>query len=118
MHRQVVAIVIPSAEHPLRAQARRPGTHCYVVTCKADLAGISPGRLLRIIRNHWGIVNKPHHVPDRTMRDGADNTRVVEGARILGMPRNGALRFPMPPESSSSGICSSTDTTSSNTRRS
>ena len=89
--RQVVAIIVTSERRRPEAKERRPEIHYYVVTGKAGMTRLKPARLARIIRNHWGIENRLHHVLDRTLRDDAQKTRVGAGAQILSLLRKCAL---------------------------
>lgn len=60
----------------------------YLITSLApNQAG--PERLLELIRTHWGIENKLHHVRDVTMNE--DRCRVRAGARPLATLRNTAI---------------------------
>ncbi len=47
------------------------------------------GRMLELIRGHWGIENGLHHVRDVTL--GEDACRVRKGATVLAGLRNAAL---------------------------
>ena len=60
----------------------------YVVTSlPANKAG--PDRLLALVRAHWGIENRLHHVRDVSMDE--DRCRVRSGGRPLASIRNLAL---------------------------
>ena len=45
-----------------------------------------PDRLLALVRAHWGIENRPHHVRDLSMDE--DRCRVRAGGRALASIRN------------------------------
>jgi hypothetical protein len=95
----VSAEVVPHLEWPGAAQVariwreRRIGDKvsaevAYVVTSlPASEAG--PDRLLALVRAHWGIENRLHHVRDVAMDE--DRCRVRAGARALASIRNLAL---------------------------
>jgi len=89
--RQIAAITIVSEKRRPQAEHRKPETHYYVVTGKPGMARLKPARLAAVIRNHWGIENRLHHVLDRTLREDAQKTRVGDGAQILSMLRKCAL---------------------------
>ena len=89
--RQVVAVRVISENRRPESKERRPEIHYYVVTGKAGMSRIKPGRLAKIIRNHWGIENRLHHVLDRTLREDAQRTHVGQGAQILSLLRKCAL---------------------------
>jgi hypothetical protein len=60
----------------------------YLITSLApNQAG--PERLLELVRTHWAIENKLHHVRDVTMNE--DRCRVRAGARPLATLRNTAI---------------------------
>jgi len=48
-----------------------------------------PERLMELVRNHWAIENKLHHVRDVTLNE--DRCRVRAGARPLATLRNTAI---------------------------
>jgi predicted transposase YbfD/YdcC len=48
-----------------------------------------PDRLLALVRAHWGIENRLHHVRDVSMDE--DRCRVRAGGRVLASIRNLAL---------------------------
>lgn len=89
--RQVVAIRIVSEKRRPEARERTPEIHYYLVTGKAGMTRLKPARLARIIRNHWGIENRLHHVLDRTLREDAQRTHVGQGAQVLSLLRKCAL---------------------------
>ena len=60
----------------------------YIVT-SLDAAEASPARLLALVRAHWGIENRLHHVRDVSMDEDRCRSRV--GGRALACLRNLAL---------------------------
>lgn len=60
----------------------------YLITSLAPHQA-GPERLLELVRTHWAIENKLHHVRDVTMNE--DRCRVRAGARPLAALRNAAI---------------------------
>ena len=60
----------------------------YIVT-SLTAAEASPERLLALVRAHWGIENRLHHVRDVSMNE--DRCRVRSSGRALASIRNLAL---------------------------
>ena len=60
----------------------------YIVT-SLDAAAASPARLLALVRAHWGIENRLHHVRDVSMDEDRCRSRV--DGRALACLRNLAL---------------------------
>jgi len=60
----------------------------YLITSLAPRQA-GPERLLELVRAHWAIENKLHHVRDVTMNE--DRCRVRAGARPLAALRNAAI---------------------------
>ena len=60
----------------------------YLITSLAP-ADAGPERLLALVRAHWAIENKLHHVRDVSMNE--DRCRVRTGARPLSTSRNTAI---------------------------
>jgi len=90
------AEVVPHLEWPGAAQVariwreRRIGDKvsteiAYIVT-SLDAAEASPERLLALVRDHWGIENRLHHVRDVSMDEDRCRSRV--GGRALACLRN------------------------------
>ena len=48
-------------------------------------------RLLQLVRGHWGIENKVHHVRDQTMGEDASRVRKRSGPTTLATMRNVVL---------------------------
>ena len=57
----------------------------YIVT-SLDAAEAPPARLLALVRAHWGIENRLHHVRDVSMDE--DRCRARAGGRALACLRN------------------------------
>ena len=85
--RQVVGVRIESEPRRAGISPRKTEVHLYVVTGPKGLRRLSAKRLAKIIRGHWGIENRLHHVLDRTLREDAQKTRVGEGAVTLSLLR-------------------------------
>ena len=60
----------------------------YLITSLAQ-GEAGPERLMELVRNHWAIENKLHHVRDVTLNE--DRCRVRAGARPLAILRNTAI---------------------------
>ena len=60
----------------------------YLITSLAP-SHAEPERLLELVRDHWAIENKLHHVRDVSMNE--DRCRVRAGARQLATLRNTAI---------------------------
>ena len=93
------AEVVPHLEWPGAAQVariwreRRIGDKvsteiAYIVT-SLDAAEATPARLLALVRAHWAIENRLHHVRDVSMDE--DRCRSRAGGRALACLRNLAL---------------------------
>jgi hypothetical protein len=91
--------VVPHLEWPGAAQVariwreRRIGDKvstevAYIVT-SLDAVEAPPARLLGLVRAHWSIENRLHHVRDVSMDE--DRCRSRAGARALACLRNHAL---------------------------
>ena len=87
------AVCVRTTSEPRRPQAkpREQETHYYVVTGPRGTRRLGPEQLARLIRNHWGIENRLHHVLDRTLREDAQKTRVQKGPLLLSLLRKLAL---------------------------
>lgn len=51
------------------------------------------GRLMELVRGHWGIENKLHHVRDVTLKEDACRSRKGDSAQVLAALRNAALHL-------------------------
>lgn len=89
--RQVVVIITTSEARRHEAKPRGREEHYYLVTGKKGQRRLKPKALAAIIRKHWGIENRLHHVLDRTLREDDQKTRVGQGALILSLLRRCAL---------------------------
>lgn len=78
---------------PRRPQApeRQAQVHYYAVTGRAGQRRLGARRLAKLIRQHWGIENRLHHVLDRTLREDDQKTRVGQGALVLSLLRKLAI---------------------------
>lgn len=91
--------IVPHLAWPALAQVARLERHresrgkksveiVYLATSlPPDEAG--PDRLLALVRDHWGIENRLHHVRDMAFDE--DRCRVRAGARPLATLRNAAI---------------------------
>lgn len=89
--RQIVAVRITSEPRRPQAAERQTEVHYYVVTGRGGRRRLSAKRLARLIRGHWGIENRLHHVLDRTLREDAQRVRTGQGALILSLLRKLAI---------------------------
>jgi len=89
--RQVVRIITTSQKRRPEAKEREREEHYYLVTGKKGQRRLEAKTLAAIIRKHWGIENRLHHVLDRTLREDDQKTRVGKGALILSFLRKCAL---------------------------
>jgi hypothetical protein len=64
-------------------------TVCGVTSLSRDRA--DAGRLLAVVRAHWGIENKVFHVRDQTMGEDASRVRKRSAPVIFSTLRNGVL---------------------------
>ena len=44
---------------------------------------LAPKRLAKLIRNHWGIENRLHHVKNRTFKEDEQQVRAGQGAMTM-----------------------------------
>lgn len=63
--------------------------HYYLMNGFPGARGLSPKRLAGLIRGHWSIENRLHHVKDRTFREDEQKARC--GAVTLCWLRSAAL---------------------------
>lgn len=89
--RQTVCVRITSEPRRPQARPREQEIHYYVVTGPRGTRRLGAKQLARLIRNHWGIENRLHHVLDRTLREDAQKTRVQKGPLLLSLLRKLAL---------------------------
>lgn len=76
------------SRHPGR-EAPAEQVHYYVLTGPPGARALSPKRLAGLVRGHWGIENRLHHVKDRTFRE--DDQQVRCGAVALCWLRTATL---------------------------
>lgn len=74
--------------HP-RWPVRAEEVHYYLLTGPPGTRPLSAKRLADLIRGHWGIENRLHHIKDRTFRE--DEQQVRCGAIALCWLRTVAL---------------------------
>lgn len=89
--RQIVALRITSEPRRDEAKPRETEVHYYGVTGVPGQRRLSCKRLAKLIRNHWGIENRLHHVLDRTFREDDQRCRVGDGPLVLSLFRKVAL---------------------------
>jgi hypothetical protein len=70
---------------------RKTELHYYIITGPAGRRRLAAKRVARILRGHWCVENRLHHVLDRTMREDGQKTRVAEGPLVLSLLRKIAL---------------------------
>ena len=78
----------PASNEPGGAAINKRPKSVYLITSLAP-SQAGPERLLELVRNHWAIENKLHHVRDVTLNE--DRCRFRAGARPLATLRNAAL---------------------------
>jgi len=74
--------------HP-RWKVRGTEWHYYLLAGPKGARPLSPRRVAELIRGHWGIENRLHHVKDRTFRE--DDQKARCGAVALCWLRSVAL---------------------------
>lgn len=89
--REVVARRITSEAAGQGVKPRRTELHFYVVTGPRGSRPLGARRLEKLLRGHWGIENRLHHVLDRTLGEDAQKTRVGDGPLILSLLRKSAM---------------------------
>ena len=70
---------------------RKTELHYYIVTGPAGRRRLPARRVARLLRGHWCVENRLHHVLDRTMREDDQKTRVAQGPLVLSFLRKTAL---------------------------
>ena len=81
--RQIAAVHSHSEPRRAGAKPRDDETHFYLVTGPKGARRLAPKRLTKLIRNHWGIENRLHHVKDRTFKEDEQRIRVGEGSMAM-----------------------------------
>lgn len=81
--RQVAAVHIHSQPRRPQAKPRADEIHYYLITGPKAARRLTPQRLTKLIRNHWGIENRLHHVKDRTFKEDEQQVRAGQGALIM-----------------------------------
>jgi hypothetical protein len=89
--RQIVAVHIAYEKRHPRANVRADEWHYYLVTGPKGMRRLGAKQLARIIRNHWGIENRLHHVLDRTFREDQCQVKAGCGAMAMGWAARIAL---------------------------
>ncbi len=89
--RQVIAVHSHSEKRRPQATQRDDELHLYLLTGLQGQRRLSPKRLAGLIRGHWGIENRLHHILDRTFREDDQRPRVVGAALILAWLRRLSL---------------------------
>lgn len=89
--RQIVALRITSEPRRAQAKPRETEVHYYLITGVAGQRRLSCKHLAKLIRNHWGIENRLHHVLDRTFREDDQRCRTGDGPLVLSLLRKVAL---------------------------
>lgn len=86
---QIVACRIRHIPRHPKYTAPADETHYYLLTGPPGARPLSAKRLAGLVRGHWGIENRLHHVKDRTYRE--DDQQVRCGAVTLCWLRTAAL---------------------------
>lgn len=89
--RQIVAVRSTSEPHRPEAKAREIETRYYVITGRPGLRRLTCKQAAKMIRGHWGIENRLHHVLDRTLREDDQKCRTGDGPKVLSLLRGTAL---------------------------
>jgi len=89
--RQIVAVRSTSAKRRAQAADRGEELHLYLVTGPQGQRRLSPKRLAGLIRGHWGVENRLHHILDRTYEEDCQRPRVEGAALILAWLRRLSL---------------------------
>jgi len=89
--RQIVALRSTSAKRRPQAADRGEELHLYLVTGPQGQRRLSPKRLAGLIRDHWGVENRLHHILDRTYEEDRQRPRVEGAALILAWLRRLSL---------------------------
>lgn len=98
---QVVACRIRHlARHP-RYTVPADEIHFYLLSGPPGARPLSPRRVAALVRGHWGIENRLHHVKDRTFRE--DDQQVRCGAVALCWLRTATLTLLATAESRKAG---------------
>jgi len=63
--------------------ARADELHLYLITGPNRRRPLPPQKLLALIRKHWGIENRFHHVKDRSFKEDQQRVRVGDGPVVL-----------------------------------
>jgi hypothetical protein len=72
--------------HPNRLRKAREAVAYYACQSRLDAASFA-----RVIRNHWGIENRDHHVRDRVL--GEDDSRIRRKPGMVARLRSFALNI-------------------------
>lgn len=89
--RQVVAVRSQSEQRRPEAKPRKTQLRLFVITGPAGQRRLSPARVARLIRGHWGIENRLHHPLDRTLREDNQRVRAGDGPQLLSLLRRTAI---------------------------
>lgn len=89
--RQIIAVTSHSEKRRPQAKDRADELHLYLLTGPKGQRRLSPKHLARLIRKHWGIENRLHHVLDRTFREDEQRLRVGCGALLTAWLRRLAV---------------------------
>lgn len=72
---QIVACRIRHLPRHPRYTAPADEIHYYLLTGTAGARSLSAKRIAGLVRGHWGIENRLHHVKDRTFREDDQQAR-------------------------------------------
>lgn len=86
---QIIACRIHYEPRNPKWPVRGDEVHYYLLTGPPGARALSAKRLAELIRGHWGIENRLHHIKDRTFRE--DEQQVRCGAIALCWLRTVAL---------------------------
>ena len=81
--RQIAAVRIHSQARREQSKPRADELHLYLICGPRTAKPLGPRRLMGLIRSHWGIENRLHHVKDRTFKEDQQRVRVGDGPVVL-----------------------------------
>lgn len=89
--RQIAALHISYQKRHPKAKVHADEWHYYLITGPAGQKRLPPRRILKLIRNHWGVENRLHYPLDRTFLEDDRHMRAEDGALIMGWLTRAAM---------------------------
>lgn len=71
-----------------QSKPRADELHLYLICGPRSAKPFAPRKLLGLIRKHWGIENRFHHVKDRTFKEDQQRVHVGDGPVVLAWLRS------------------------------